>query len=54
MLKEYFELLMQSKLLVYNKKLKLYKTTERGIEFLELYHKMNTIVFPPNMKLKKR
>ena len=53
MVKEYFELLLQSGLLSYDKKAKMFETTEKGLEFLELYKKMNTLVFPPNMKLRK-
>jgi predicted transcriptional regulator len=54
MVKEYFDLLLQSKLLVYSKKTKLYGTTEKGMEFLDLYKRMNKLVFPPNMKLRQR
>jgi hypothetical protein len=54
MVKEYFDLLLQSKLLVYDKKTKLYGTTEKWMEFLDLYKRMNTLVFPLNMKLRQR
>lgn len=53
MVKEYFDLLLQSGLLSYDKKTKLYDVTNKGVEFLELYKKMNALVFPPNMKLRK-
>ncbi len=52
--KEYFDLLLQPKLLTYDIMTKLYDTTEKGVEFPELYQKMNTLVFPPNMKLRQR
>lgn len=53
MLKEYVDLLIQAALLTYDKKTKLYRTTKQGIEFLELYNKMNKLVFPPKMKLRR-
>lgn len=51
MLKDYLKLLLQAELLKYDKKTKMYSSTGKGIEFLELYGKMNKLVFPPNMKL---
>jgi predicted transcriptional regulator len=53
MVKEYFDLLLQAKLMSYDKKTKLYDITEKGTEFLELYKRMNALVFPSNMKLRK-
>jgi predicted transcriptional regulator len=53
MVKEYFDLLLKAELLSYDKKAKIYDTTDKGREFLQLYAKMNTLVFPPNMKLRK-
>jgi predicted transcriptional regulator len=54
MVKEYFDLLLRSGLLSYDKKTKIYDVTDKGVEFLELYKKMNALVFPPNMKLRKK
>ncbi|HEX6067736.1 MAG TPA: winged helix-turn-helix domain-containing protein [Nitrososphaera sp.] len=54
MLKEYSDLLLQSRLISYDKKTRSYDITEKGKEFLELYKRMNSLVFPPNMKLRKR
>lgn len=53
MVKEYFELLLQAGLMSYDKKKKLYDITEKGAEFLELYKRMNALVFPRNMKLRQ-
>lgn len=53
MVKEYFDLLLKAGLLSYDKKAKLYDITKKGAEFLKLYRRMNTLVFPPNMKLRK-
>jgi len=54
MLKGYFDLLLQARLITYDKNTKLYNITERGTQFLELYNSMNKLVFPPNMKLRRR
>ena len=54
MLKEYSDLLLKSRLISYDKKTRSYDITEKGKEFLELYKRMNSLVFPPNMKLRKR
>lgn len=54
MLRTYFDLLLQSGLLAYDKKTRLYHTTRKGLMFLELYKKMNGLVFPSNMKLRRR
>lgn len=53
MVKEYFDLLLQAELMSYDKKKKLYDITEKGVEFLDLYKRMNALIFPPNMKLRK-
>jgi hypothetical protein len=53
MVKEYFDHLLQAKVLSYIKKPRPMTQTEKEIESLELYKKMNALAFPLNMKLRQ-
>lgn len=38
---QYFKMLLENKLLIYQKEKRMFKTTSTGIQFLQLYHLMN-------------
>lgn len=42
-LKEYLDVILDKKLLSYNKATRTYQTTEQGLEFLRLYEKMKSL-----------
>jgi predicted transcriptional regulator len=44
-LKKYLKILLQEQLLTYDKKEKIYQTTEKGTEFLRKYQEMSHIFY---------
>lgn len=41
---QYFKMLLENKLLIYQKEKRMFKTTSTGIQFLQLYHLMNELL----------
>ena len=41
---QYFKMLLENKLLIYQKEKRMLKTTSTGIQFLQLYHLMNELL----------